>query len=239
MMNRLATVLLTTAAGSTALAGTTIVDLDGLSDDSFVTSVDGVNIGVVNPNPGGEQIARVWNYTSRPQLLVGGHQTPFTVGNAADASPLKGLFVLGDNPSLVEGSRPNVDFIFTFDAPVSDFEFTIVDVEGSEEFDTDSGFSYDVISNGEVLGAVSFGDLVDPDSDAFDSSVAFGNGSANQFTLTAADFGAASFDSVELSLGGSATVNSLSYTTAVPTPGAAVAGLIGLGVAGMRRRRQA
>ena len=63
-MSRIVTALLLTAAGSTALAGTSTVNLDGLGDDTFVTSVDGVNIAVNNPAADGEQVARVWNYTS-------------------------------------------------------------------------------------------------------------------------------------------------------------------------------
>ena len=235
--------LLLAVTSTTALAGSVEVDLDSLPDDQQISRVNGLDIGVVNPNPAGEQVARVWNYTTRPELLVGGHQTPFTVGNAADTSPLKGLAVFGTNPSIVESSRPGVSFFFNFDAPVSEFQFTIVDVEGPEEFQTDSGFSFDVVNDGIELGTVFFGDLITPGSDVFDSTIEFGNGSANQITILAADFGVAAFDRVELSLGGSGTVNNLSFTpatlTAVPTPSAAVAGLAGLALAGFRRRKNA
>jgi len=144
-----------------------------------------------------------------------------------------------------EGSRPAGSIYFDFNTAIDSFGFDLVDVEGPTEFGHDSGYSaafFDM--NGVELARVGFGDFITNGDPFFDSTVGFGDNSANRISpITAAALGVNPFSRVEINLGGSAAVDNITYTVAVPLPSAAFAGfglLGGLGgVSRWQKRRLA
>jgi len=128
------------------------------------------------------------------------------------------------------GDRPGAgEFTLQFDRPTRSFGFTLIDVEENGEFNNETGF-YALFSGGGGSTKVSFADLVDPDSDYYDASIAFGNNSANRVDhITADQLGLSSIDSVSINMGGSGAVGGFEVS-GVPTPGAVVAGLTMMGV---------
>lgn len=137
------------------------------------------------------------------------------------------------------GSQPGAGkILFSFDHGISAFGFTLVDVEQTGEFNKKTGFFATFESASGQKKKVSFADFIDPSSDFYDPSIKFGDNSANRIAdISATDLGLSSIDKVTVNLGGSGGVGSVRYT-AVPTPGAAGAGLVLMGLLGMRRRRR-
>ena len=99
-------------------------------------------------------------------------------------------------PTPLEKRRPAGTINLDFDTPLNSFGFTIVDVEGPEEFETNTGFFIDFLSDGEDVASFDFASFVTNDeSGVFDPSIEFGNRSANQIApITAAQLGVDSFD---------------------------------------------
>lgn len=125
-----------------------------------------------------------------------------------------------------------------FDAPITSFGFTLIDVEETGEFNDQTGFFATFTGNGGTV-KVSFADFIDSNSAFYDPTVKFGDNSANRIApITAKQLGLASIDHATINFGGSAGVGELRYT-AIPTPGAAGLGLAMLGLVSARRRRQA
>ena len=143
-----------------------------------------------------------------------------------------------------EGRRPAGDLFFSFDDAITSFGFDLIDVEGTPEFTQGSGF-FATFTSMSTTVSVAFRDLIDPASAFYDSTVAFGDNSANRIEpITAAELGLESFDNVTINLGGSGGVGNINYESAAgpvaaPTPSAAIAGLGLMGLLGARRRRQA
>lgn len=130
------------------------------------------------------------------------------------------------------------EITFAFDAPITSFGFTLIDVEGPSEFGTDRGYFATFTSNSQTV-KVSFADFLNSSSAFYDPTVKFGDNSANRISaITAGQLGLQSFDHVTINLGGSAGVGEVSYSTGVPTPGAAGAGLALMGLIAARRRRR-
>lgn len=232
----------------------TIVSFDELPDGAEVTTqVLGVTVAANNPHAGAPDAARVYNFTAYPDLAYGGqqHDGGWDGGNIASFNTLgKGLVIAGPDPEkILERRRPAGDLIFDFDRPVSSFGLTLVDVEGPEEFVTDTGYFIDFVRGGTSVLELDFADFITPGSSFYDPTIAFGNHTANRISpITAAQAGVANFDRVEVSLGGSAVVGSIRFDTAgdaatdngskaVPSPSALLGGLSLLGIAALRRRR--
>ena len=97
--------------------------------------------------------------------------------------------------------------------------------------------------NGTLLDSVAFDEFVTIGNEFYDATVAYGNNSANRIapisigdlTLAPQNAGAAGFDQVVFSLGGSGAIDTITF---VPEP--ATMSLLALGgVASIRRRRTA
>lgn len=118
---------------------------------------------------------------------------------------------------------------FNFDRGVDSFGFTLIDVEETGEFNSETGF-YAVFSGGGQTTKVSFADLIDSNSIYYDPTVEFGNNSANRIeALTAAELGLEKIERVAINLGGSGGVGELTVT-GVPSPTAALGGIAIMGV---------
>ena len=138
-----------------------------------------------------------------------------------------------------EGRRPAGELFFSFDDAITSFGFDLIDVEGTAEFTQGSGF-FATFTSMSTTVSVAFRDLINPASAFYDSTVAFGDNSANRIQpITAAQLGLESIDNVTINLGGSGGVGNVNFekAVAVPTPSAAVAGLGLLSLMGARRRR--
>ncbi|MFN3166059.1 MAG: hypothetical protein ACE37H_03235 [Phycisphaeraceae bacterium] len=137
------------------------------------------------------------------------------------------------------GTRPGAgEITLDFDAPINAFGFTLIDVEETGEFNNETGF-FATFTGGGQTAKVSFADFIDPGSSFYDSSVVFGNNSANRINpITADQLGLSSIDRVKLNLGGSGGVGEMKFT-GVPSPSAVGVGLAMLGVFATRRRRKA
>ncbi len=159
-----------------------------------------------------------------------------------------------------EGSRPAGKLIFDFGTPIDSFGFDLIDVEGPAEIwepsnPNPTGFfaSFFTDSSATPLAVVGFNELIDNSSPYYDSSIQFGNNSANRvvpFTLASLglDGVISGFSRVEIGLGGSGAVDNLVYTTPVPPPpvvpmprgmwtGMMMLSVLGVGY-GVRRRPQ-
>ena len=142
-----------------------------------------------------------------------------------------------------EGRRPAGELYFSFDDAITSFGFDLIDVEGTAEFTQGSGF-FATFTDLTTTVSVAFKDLINPVSKFYDSTVKFGDNSANRIQpITAAQLGLTSFSKVTINLGGSGAVGNINYEkdgppVAAPTPSAAVAGLGLMGLMSARRRRK-
>ena len=247
--------LLTAALAATAVSGAasaaTVIDFGGIATGTTVTDqVPGLSVSASSPYADSPEQVFAWDFNGYPQFEFAGQQAPFTSGNATGRDLGQGLALRGPEgvltgfgvlpepiPTPLEKRRPAGTINLAFDTALDSFGFTIVDVEGPEEFTTNTGFFIDFLSNGQDVGSFDFASFVtDDDSRVFDPSIEFGDRSANQIQpITAAMLGVDSFDEVRISLGGSAVLAQVTVN-AVPTPSAALAGLALLGAGALRRR---
>lgn len=215
-------------------------------DDQYVLS-DGLTIYAKNLG-GGPDVATIFDSSkanSRDPDLVGPGASTWNKGNLAPNQHLGKLLILAENDidrnedGLIdnpddEGSRPAGSLFFEFDSPISEFGFDLVDVEGPSEITKDSGYAATFYLGPNELARVSFADFVDPVSTFYDSSVAFGNNSANRIVpLTAANLGLLEFDRVEMNFGGSAAIDNINWDrpgTFVEVPNVSTVWMIVLGL---------
>ena len=247
------TPLLTAALAGAALSAAPAASAERVIDFSSVPAgtllteqIDGVTVSANNANPDSPDAAITFDFNADPRFFESGQFGPdWSMGNIDLSTDLgNGVAIQGSTFSVpFETERPAGTLIFDFDSPLDSFGFTVVDVEGPEEFVTDTGFFIEFLSGGDVITEIDFEQFVNSGSDFFDPNIAFGNRSANRIApITAAQLGVASFDEVQVSLGGSSIVAQITVNeaaTAVPSPTAAAAGLALLGGLLARRRKQA
>ena len=225
--------LLFAASGTAAPIVLTFDDV-GLVHGSIVDSqYGGVTISAVNVG-GGPDLA-----VSFDSDLLGTRDTDlefgmgWTAGNIPSDERLGNLLIIQENPNGClpdrvcdapddEGSRPAGTLIFDFDVAVTSFGFDLVDVE----------------SLGAEGGSITFFDGGSSTTIAMTTFLAgftLGNNSANRidpFTVAALP-GISQITRVELTLGGSAGVDNVSFE---PVPEPSTAALLGLGVAALAAR---
>ena len=243
-MTRPHALALTAAATAASLpAAAATIGFDDLAPGSIVTDLGGgITVSATNAQDPDLSAAVVYDFDGYPELSYGGQQAPFLGGGNVDPSVDLGLglAILGPDPAKVlEPRRPAGQLRFDFDTPVSAFGFTVVDVEGPEEFDTATGHFVSLSSGGSEVLRVDFADFLTEGSGFFDPAVAFGNNTANEIApIEASLAGVDAFDSAVVALGGSAVVDRIvTEAAAVPSPGAAAAGLAALAGLAARRRR--
>lgn len=116
-----------------------------------------------------------------------------------------------------EGSRPAGSLFFDFTTPITEFGFDLIDVEGPEEYNRNSGFFATFFGGGAEV-RVGFGLFVSPDSSFFEPGVEYGDNSANRIgPLTARELGLESMERVEINFGGSGAVDNVNYQF-IPEP---------------------
>lgn len=210
-------------------------------DDEY--GLDGVTISAVNPN-------RAWDLAIAFDSTLSGTQDPdledpWSGGNLASNTLLGNLLILAENdaggPPDDEGARPAGQLIFDFGFTATSLGFDIVDVESStaepgsvQFFRSDGGGGFD------LQGSFTFMDLVTNGSAVFDSTISFGDNSANRVSpvlLAELDDAVGSeFDRVIFNLGGSGGLDNLVIATA-PEPATWLLGALGLAWLGRRRAR--
>lgn len=179
--------------------------------------------------------------------------TPGTIGNAMSES-FGNILIIQENGGASngminvdpddEGSRPAGYHTFTFGRPITSVGFVLIDIEGPEEIMDGANPTSGLIKlfdDGTLVGKVSFAHFIDPISSFYDPSVMFGNNSVNRIDpILASDFGAASFNQVVFSFGGSGGLDEVTFAP-VPEPGTLLligSGLVGLGMGTRRRNRK-
>ena len=135
-----------------------------------------------------------------------------------------------DNPDD-EGARPAGELSFAFDEMITGFGFDVLDIEGV----TQEATMLEFFRYGDSMATISFDEFVDPLSPYYDSSIEFGNNSANRISMiTAESMGFDGFTSVLIHLGGSSAFDNI---VTIPAPGsAAVLALSGLTLVSRRRK---
>lgn len=177
----------------------------------------------------------------------------WTRGNLAGKNDLGKILIIAENDvdannnGLIdspddEGARPAGSIFFDFRTPITQLQFNLVDIEGPVEYGTNAG--YVAVFTGPSLseaggvgtGQVGFAQFITNNNPFYDSTIRFGDNSANQFKpITAAQMNLASITRVEFNLGGSGAVDRLRFIQ-VPEPTAmAFAALAPLA---LRRKRR-
>jgi hypothetical protein len=159
-------------------------------------------------------------------------------GNIPSNTILRNLVIIAENNTGAddgilddpddEGTRPAGSLTFQFASQLAYFGFDIIDLESVIQESSNLQF----FRNNVNVGTVNFSQFVTNGNQYFDSTVVFGNNSANRIQpITAASLGVSGFDRVVLNLGGSGAIDNL----VIPAPSS---GVIVLGAAALLSRRR-
>lgn len=192
--------------------------------------------------------------TNRSQTRDPDLENPWDRGNLPADADLGHALIIQENNNGIgdgvankpddEGRRPAGYFTFDFDRQLSSFGFSLIDVEGVDEYN--GGYFLSIFDGQQQVAQIDFADLVtrhgaDPVRqavyDMYDGSnrPEFGNNSANQVLPLTSGMLGGTFDRVVIGLGGSGAIGDINFT-AVPSPSAVGIGLVLLTAAGLRRR---
>lgn len=235
--------LLFCLAWSSPALGKRVLSFDDLPGGVVLTKqVPGLTVSGVNQHEDAPDAALVYDFTAYPELAYGGQQFDggWDGGNLAGFNTQgKGLVVAGPDPTkMLERRRPSGDLVFEFDEAITAFGFTIIDVEGPEEFVTDTGYFVEFSHRGNTLQQIDFADFVSAGSPYYDPSLEFGNHTANRIQMISAEqVGSWAFDKVTVAFGGSSVLGEVNYE-AVPTPTAVLGGLSMLALMMLGRKRE-
>tara|TARA_R110002110_G_scaffold257491_1_gene473512 strand:- start:44975 stop:45787 length:813 start_codon:yes stop_codon:yes gene_type:complete len=190
-------------------------------DDQYLAS-QGLTISAENTG-GGPDIAIIFDSSTANSIdpdLVGPSASTWSGGNLAPGTNLGNLLIIAENDidrnedGLIdnpddEGNRPAGNLFFEFNSPITEFGFDLVDVELAET-GKDRGYVTTFYLGSDQLASVKFSDYIDPLSEYYDPTVAFGNNTANHLApIKAANLGLLSFDKVAVNFGGSAGIDNI------------------------------
>lgn len=223
-------------------ASATTVTFDGLGHGAVVTNQYaglGLNIAADNFNKSFD-LAITFD-TTRTGTADPDLEDPWERGNIASGEILNEILIIAennrdqnndgfiDNPDD-EAGNPAGKFILSFATPQTSFGFDILDIEGTARENGSVSF----FSGASLLRTVGFAEIVTIGSAFYDSSVVFGDESANRIQpFTTANLGTSAFDRVEIRLGGSGGINNVTF---IPSPGSGAL-LVSAALLGARRRR--
>jgi len=221
---------------------------------------DGVTISGVNRG-GGPDLVVAFD-TSKTGTRDRDLEDPFTGGNIPSNTFLGNVLIIqennwGSSDGVVnypddEGTRPAGSIFFDFDDPITEISFDLLDVEGPDEFGDSAGYVASFFDgSGVELARVGFGEFITSSSLFYDSTVEYGNNSANRIQpITAANLSELTgdvienFSRVEINFGGSAAIDNLVYTSfispnqVIPEASSVLIwALLGLTVGGCKRRQ--
>jgi len=234
--------------------------------NSQYSSSHGVTISAVNVG-GGPDLVVAFD-TSKTGTRDPDLEGPFTGGNIDHHTFLGNVLIIQEDREGIadgavdgvvnhpddEGSRPAGSIFFDFDNPITEIGFDLLDVEGPSEYGRNSGYVASFFAAGVELARVGFNEFITSTSLFYDSTVKYGNNSANRIQpITAGDLSRftntilETFNHVEINFGGSAAIDNLVFTPFTPASQSAVPevssvlvwGLLGLTVgSGYRRRKR-
>jgi hypothetical protein len=221
-----------------------LTDFNALKHGEIVSSQFsnlGLTISGVNPNRS-HDLAIIFDSsrtgTDDPDL-EGPPDNTWAIGNLAPNQFLGNLLIIAENnldideDELIdrpddEGLRPGGLILFDFDTPITTFGFDLIDIEGASE-----GFQATFIMSNTGSASLGYDDFTNAASPYYDSTIMFGDNSANRISsISAEDLRLSQFDRVQMNLGGSGAIDNIHWTT-VPEPGSIFligSGLIGLGI---------
>lgn len=218
-------------AAPTTTRASILIDFNDLVHGEIVNtqySGSGLTISAINPN--GPDIAAAFDseqYSWRDPDLVGPPAGTWATGNLAPGTRLGRLLIIAENSrdrnndGILdypddEGARPAGSIFMDFGVFIDEIGFDLVDVEGPEEYGAHSGYTA-IFHNGTETASIGFGDFVDMNSVFYDSTVEFGDNSANRIApITAEMLGISSFNRVEFNFGGSGAIDNIRYSIYTP-----------------------
>lgn len=171
------------------------------------------------------------NGTADPDL-----EGPYSVGNAVGTN-FNNVLIIPQNITDANGNglidSPNDHHSggrteIAFGSAVNAISFALIDVEGTERS------FFDVTSSNGQSTRLSLADF-----QAIDSSIVYGDNSANNIALNAADVGLSNIQAIELAITGSFAIDNIKFTDAVVVPEPSSLALLGLCGLGLLRRKRA
>lgn len=230
------------AAAGIAGAQTQTITFDGLAHGEIINTQyqlpNGVTVAAYNANKKFD-LAVAFD-TTRTQTADPDLEDPWTGGNLPGTTVLGNVIIIQENDIGIgdgiadrpddEGGRPAGNILFGFDAPITEFGFDIVDLEGNLP-----EFSYvDFYKDGSFVGVIGFDQFVS--GGAHDNGAVYGNNSINRIApIDLVDAFGVAPDRATFFVGGSMAFDNVTFTS-VPAP--ATAGFLGFGgLLAARRRR--
>lgn len=171
---------------------------------------------------------------------------PWSMGNLQGLIDLGKMLIIAENDIDAnndgfvdspddEGGRPAGKFTFNFNKPITQIGFNLVDIEGPVEFNN-GGYFMAFYSGNTLAGTVNFSDFITPGNKFYDSTVKFGDHSANRIKpILASQLNAPNFTRVEVTFGGSGAIDQLKYEF-VPEPASLALAAVPALLLGRRRR---
>ena len=251
-MNRMYSVIASTSCVVVALSMgaptmADLIDFDSLQVGEIVNEQFagmGVHIEVINDRHTSINLGIIFD-----SFGSSGHDRdlegpPWSRGNAS-SDVFANLLIIAENDEddnnddLIDDPDDEAgggSIIFRFDIPIIEFGFSLIDIENSEH---GHGASVMFFNDEVFVGMVDFSDLVDSGSAIFDTTIEFGNNSANHIQPMSFFDGndLLEFNEARFFLEGSGAVDNIFFTV-IPAPGPLAPLLFSL-LAAVRRRRRA